>query len=152
MIKNEITFHAQGRELWAIELKTAEYSLKNIQGLLALLIHRGHPVAAQLAEYFAGKLKKFDVLCAPNGTEFQKRVWQEISKIPYGEVRTYKEIAGALKTKAYQAVGQACGKNPIPFVIPCHRVVASGGQLGGYAFGKKFKKELLELEKVRDNK
>ena len=101
----------------------------------------------QLEEYFDGKRLSFDVDVELSGTDFQKSVWQEMIKIPYGETRTYQEIAINIgRPRTYRAVGNACNKNKLPVVIPCHRVVGSHG-LGGYAFGLDMKKELLELEK-----
>lgn len=87
----------------------------------------------QLNAYFDGKLTDFDLPLAPHGTDFQKRVWREMLKIPAGSVRTYGQLAAKLKSGA-QAVGTACGKNPIPIIIPCHRVVGTGN-LGGYSGG-----------------
>lgn len=84
------------------------------------------------------------------GTPFQKRVWRYIRKIPYGRTVTYKMVADDLKLgNAYRAVGQACRSNPIPIVIPCHRVITSSGKPGGYSSGSNWKKFLLELEKGR---
>ena len=86
------------------------------------------------------------------GTDFQKRVWKEISKIPFGETRTYKDLATAIgKPNSSRAVANACGKNPYPVIIPCHRVIRSDGKLGGYSGvgGVKKKKELLKLENVK---
>lgn len=86
----------------------------------------------------------------PKGTPFQEKVWQELLKIPYGKTKTYKEIASAIgHPNAYRAVGQACKKNPLPIIIPCHRVIGSNGNLGGYSRGKKMKMRLLEMEKDR---
>ena len=100
----------------------------------------------QLAEYFSGQRREFDIQIRPEGTEFQKRVWKEISAIPYGQTCSYGEIARALgKPNAARAVGTACGKNPLWIVVPCHRVVGAKG-LGGYAGGEENKKFLLELE------
>ena len=85
------------------------------------------------------------------GTKFQRTVWKEISKIPYGETRTYKDLAIAIgKPNSSRAVANACGKNPYPVIIPCHRVIRSDGKLGGYSGvgGVKKKKELLKLENV----
>lgn len=85
----------------------------------------------------------------PEGTAFQQKVWKEIAQIPCGETKTYKEIAKAIGSPhAYRAVGQACNKNPIPIVIPCHRVVSSDGSLGGYSRGIEAKKLLLDMEKA----
>lgn len=84
----------------------------------------------------------------PNGTPFQQRVWREIKKIPAGQTRTYKEIAEAAgHPGSYRAVGQACKKNPLPVIVPCHRVICSNGSLGGYSRGRKLKKRLLAMEK-----
>ena len=86
------------------------------------------------------------------GTDFQRRVWKEISKIPFGETRTYKDLAVAIgKPNSSRAVANACGKNPYPVIIPCHRVIRSDGKLGGYSGvgGVKKKKELLKLENVK---
>jgi len=86
------------------------------------------------------------------GTNFQRTVWKEISKIPFGETRTYKDLAIAIgKPNSSRAVANACGKNPYPVIIPCHRVIRSDGKLGGYSGvgGIKKKKELLKLEKVK---
>lgn len=86
----------------------------------------------------------------PNGTPFQQKVWHEITKIPYGKTRTYKEIATAIGSPlSCRAVGQACKKNPIPILIPCHRVIRSDGSIGGYSRGIKKKRQLLEMEKSK---
>lgn len=90
--------------------------------------------AAQLTAYFAGDLAMFDLPLAPAGSPFQRRVWAEMTRIPYGRTRTYGELARRVEGVA-RAVGQACGANPIPILIPCHRVVASGGHLGGFSGG-----------------
>ena len=101
----------------------------------------------QLNEYFAGARREFDLPLAPKGTPFQKAVWAEMNKIPYGEVRTYGQLAAALgKPKAARAVGGACHSNPIAILQPCHRVVGSTGKLTGYAYGVEMKQYLLELE------
>ena len=103
--------------------------------------------SSQVLEYLSGKRREFDMTTHAKGTEFQHAVWDAISAIPYGETRTYAQIAQAVgKPKALQAVGQACGHNPVPLFVPCHRVVGSNGKLGGYAFGSTIKKFLLELE------
>lgn len=102
---------------------------------------------AQLQAYFAGRLRVFDLPLAPEGTAFQHTVWDEVSRIPYGEIRTYAEIAAAIANPAAtRAVGAANGANPIPIVIPCHRVVRTGGALGGYGGGLDMKRALLALE------
>ena len=102
--------------------------------------------ARQLAAYFDGKLRDFDLPLAPAGSAFEGRVWQAMQQIPYSETRCYGDLAGAVGS-APRAVGRACGKNPIPIVIPCHRVLAKTG-LGGYSGdgGLATKTRLLALE------
>lgn len=85
----------------------------------------------------------------PKGTKFQQKVWREIAKIPYGKTKTYKDIAEAIgHPRAYRAVGQACNRNPVPIIIPCHRVINSNGSLGGYSRGKQLKNTLLKKENI----
>ena len=101
----------------------------------------------QLEEYFAGKRKRFDLPLAPSATPFQARVLDELLKIPYGETCSYMDIAVALDNpKASRAVGMANGNNPIPVIIPCHRVVGSNGSLTGFGGGLASKRYLLDLE------
>lgn len=101
----------------------------------------------QLTEYFAGFRRGFDLPLIFKGTPFQRTVWQQLMQIPYGETRTYGQIAAAIgKPKASRAVGRACHCNPIGILIPCHRVVGAGGSLTGYAGGLDIKEYLLELE------
>lgn len=102
----------------------------------------------QLDEYFSGERKSFDISILPKGTEFQKNVWNQLIKIPYGETKSYKEVATSLgDSKKARAVGMANNKNPIGIIIPCHRVIGSDGKLIGYAGGIKMKETLLNLEK-----
>ena len=104
--------------------------------------------AKELGEYFAGKRKEFTFDLEPEGTAFQKDVWNELLKIPYGETATYGQIAMAVgNPKAARAVGMACNRNPIWIVVPCHRVVGANGALVGYALGTGMKRSLLELER-----
>ena len=101
----------------------------------------------QLKEYFAGTRKGFDVPLDEKGTEFQKKVWEELKKIPYGKTISYKSLAEKLgDVKLIRAVGKANGQNPIAIVIPCHRVIGSDGSLIGYASGLDIKAKLLHLE------
>jgi methylated-DNA-[protein]-cysteine S-methyltransferase len=101
----------------------------------------------QLEAYFSGKLESFDLKLAPEGTDFQKYVWKALCEIPYGETRTYKQIAVSIeKPRAYRAVGLANNRNPIAIIIPCHRVIGSDGELTGYASGLDVKEFLLRLE------
>lgn len=101
----------------------------------------------QLDEYFSGKRKVFDIKINPKGTDFQKLVWKELQKIPYGKTKSYSEIAAAAGNKnAQRAVGNACNKNPIMIIIPCHRVISKNNNLGGYAYGRSVKQKLLNIE------
>lgn len=105
---------------------------------------------AALEDYFAGKRRDFsDLTLAPSGTEFQKRVWQALSKIPFGQTRSYGEIARIIDNpKGMRAVGLANGKNPIPVIVPCHRVIGANGTLTGFGGGLPTKKWLLEHEGI----
>ncbi len=104
-------------------------------------------IKSQLKEYFLGKRQKFNIKINPVGTDFQKLVWQELQKIPYGKTKSYSEIAYAIgKPNAQRAVGSACNKNPIMIIIPCHRVISKNGELGGFAYGNSVKQTLLKLE------
>jgi methylated-DNA-[protein]-cysteine S-methyltransferase len=101
----------------------------------------------QLREYFAGERKRFSLTLIPEGTEFQRAVWSELQNIPYGETISYKELAARIaRPKAVRAVGAANGANPIPIIIPCHRVIGHDGSLTGFGGGLPLKKRLLELE------
>ncbi|BCS97584.1 methylated-DNA--protein-cysteine methyltransferase [Desulfoluna limicola] len=103
----------------------------------------------QIQAYFQGALKEFHVVLNPLGTDFQKRVWRELSRIPFGELRSYKEIARAIGNEnASRAVGMANSKNPIPLIVPCHRVVGASGKLTGFAHGLAIKEKLIELERT----
>jgi len=103
--------------------------------------------ALQLSEYFAGNRRHFDLPLAPAGTDFQRAVWAALAGIPWGEMRSYRDIARAIgRPAAVRAVGAANGRNPLPIVVPCHRVVGSDGSLTGYAGGLDIKKRLLQLE------
>jgi methylated-DNA-[protein]-cysteine S-methyltransferase len=103
----------------------------------------------ELTEYFAGKRRSFDVPIKLEGSDYQKKVWQLVSEIPYGKTVTYKDLSLALgKKKAFRAVGGAVGKNPVLIMIPCHRVVGLDGSLTGYAGGTEAKKKLLHLEQA----
>jgi methylated-DNA-[protein]-cysteine S-methyltransferase len=103
--------------------------------------------AQQLSEYFEGRRRSFDLQLSPHGTRFQLDVLQALQAIPYGETRSYADIARTVgKPKAVRAVGAANGRNPLPIVIPCHRVVGSNGSLTGFGGGLETKRYLLELE------
>ncbi|HET9316902.1 MAG TPA: methylated-DNA--[protein]-cysteine S-methyltransferase [Vicinamibacteria bacterium] len=106
------------------------------------------PVARQLQEYFTGRRKVFDLDLAPEGTEFQRRVWERLLEIPYGETISYGTLARRVgNPSASRAVGLANGRNPIAIIIPCHRVIGSNGTLTGYGGGLPTKEKLLELER-----
>ena len=105
----------------------------------------------QLEQYFAGKRTTFDVALDLVGTEFQVQAWRALCRIPFGKTISYgQQAANIKKPKAFRAVGSANGKNPIPIIVPCHRVVASDGSLGGYSLGLRMKKQLLALEGVSE--
>ena len=104
----------------------------------------------QLDEYFTGKRQVFDLPLSPQGTSFQQAVWKQLQEIPYAETISYAQLAKAVgNPKACRAVGSANGKNPIPIIIPCHRVIASDGGIGGYSGGLDIKVQLLALEQTR---
>ena len=101
----------------------------------------------EIKEYLEGKRKYFDIPFELEGTDFQKKVWLELLKIPYGEVITYKCLAKRINNpKAVRAVGGACNRNPLAIIIPCHRVIGSNGKLVGYRYSIELKKYLLDLE------
>ena len=132
------------------------------KGLVALEFgKRKHPEAMEdptrfsacrkeLQEYFGGKREEFTVALDIRGTDFQKRCWHELLKIPYGQTRSYRQVAEAVGNRnAVRAVGLANGQNPIAIIVPCHRVIASDGTLCGYGGGLDLKEELLRLEGAR---
>lgn len=103
--------------------------------------------AKELEEYFVGERKHFDVKLNPKGTEFQKKVWNALIDVEYGKTASYKDIAEIVGSpKGFRAVGSANNKNPIPIMIPCHRIIGTNGKLVGYAYGTDFKKNLLDME------
>ncbi len=106
----------------------------------------------RIIEYLNGNRRQFNIRINPQGTDFQKRVWHELSRINYGKLSTYKNIAKAIGNKnAARAVGMANSKNPIPLIIPCHRVVGTNGKLTGFAHGLDIKKHLINLEQFHCN-
>lgn len=103
--------------------------------------------AAQIREYLSGSRKEFDIPVRFSGTPFRIKIWSELQKIPYGKLRTYKQLAEAAgNERACRAAGSACGANPVCIIVPCHRVVGSDGSLTGFAYGTDIKRRLLELE------
>jgi len=110
---------------------------------------RNKEVLSQLEKYTNGELKRFDCPLDLRGTPFQRRVWAALVEIPYGQTRSYKEIAEAIgHPKAFRAVGSANGSNSVPLILPCHRVIDSNGGLGGFGHGLKAKSQLLDFEKA----
>ena len=108
------------------------------------LLDRGRE---QLLEYLSGLRREFDLPLAPEGTPFQQRVWTQLQCIPWGETRSYRDLAVAVDCpKGFRAVGMANNRNPIPILIPCHRVIGTDGALTGYAGGPELKRALLRLE------
>lgn len=106
------------------------------------------PFLAEFDAYFAGRLQRFSLPLAARGTAFQQAVWQALCDIPYGETRSYSDIARAIgKPEAVRAVGAANGRNPLSIIVPCHRVIGQNGSLTGYAGGLEIKKVLLALER-----
>ena len=106
--------------------------------------------AEQILEYMAGERKEFDLPLNPMGTPFQQKVWRALQDIPWGQTRSYRDIAQAVDCPGgFQAVGQANRNNPLPILIPCHRVIAADGSLGGYAGGQEMKKALLAIEGIK---
>ncbi len=107
-----------------------------------------HPVVTELTAYFAGELTDFTVpVTMVRGSDFERAVWAELARIPYGEMRTYGDVARAVgDVAAARAVGTACNRNPLPVIVPCHRVVGAGGKLVGFGGGLPRKRQLLELE------
>lgn len=102
----------------------------------------------EIQEYLRGKRREFSLPICPAGTDFQMRVWEELRRIPYGRTITYLQLAERIgNPKAVRAVANACGANPLPIIIPCHRVIASGGKPGGYTGGLDIKINLLDIEK-----
>lgn len=103
----------------------------------------------QLEEYFTGQRKKFNLPLQIMGTDFQEKVWQQLKKVGYGESQSYSELAkGVGAPKAMRAVGSACGKNPLPIIVPCHRILSKSGTLGGFSGGLEVKAWLLEHEGI----
>ena len=140
-----LTLSAQGGALTAIDFGAADGrdSGGSIDPVLA-------EAARQLAGYFAGELREFDMRQCPSGTPFQLTVWEALRRIPYGETVTYGELARRIgRPTAVRAVGRANGQNPLPIVVPCHRVIGADGTLTGYAGGLDIKSALLAVESGR---
>lgn len=141
-----LTMAASGRGLLALE-----FGAKPRSKSAAAWVHsdeRLAPCRLELEKYFAGRLRAFTVPLDLRGTDFQVECWRELLKIPYGETRTYAELARAIgRPRAFRAVGMANHDNPVAIIVPCHRVVSSDGSLGGYGGGLSLKQRLLDLER-----
>lgn len=136
-----VTFVEEGGALLAV---TTHRSYEGVEQETALI----KEAYQQLSEYLKGERKEFDLPLNPKGTDFQKRVWRALCDIPYGETRSYKQIAKSVgNSKAVRAVGMANNRNPITIVVPCHRVIGADGKLVGYGGGLEMKEFLLRLEK-----
>lgn len=143
-----LTLASNGGALTQVEFEGGKYPLPH------------HPLGAdkildqarrELDKYFAGKLRAFTVKVDPQGTEFQRKAWAALQAIPYGETRSYAQQAKAIGSpKATRAIGAANGRNPIPVIIPCHRVIGANGSLTGFGGGMERKQILLELEQGGD--
>ena len=137
----KIAVFAENEKIIRLDLKTKEKADSVITEKVLLKAEK------QLFEYFSGERKTFDLDFEFSGTEFQKSVWNELLKIPFGKTKTYGEIAKAIgKPKAARAVGSACGKNPLAIIIPCHRVLGMNGKIAGFAWGTEIKEWLLGHE------
>ena len=140
-----LRLHAEGDELVAIDLPDhpGPAVLEGGERRTDVLVR----TKAQLAEYFAGDRRAFDLPLAPQGSGFQVQVWRALLRIPYGETCSYGDIARVVgRPSASRAVGAANGRNPIPIIVPCHRVIGSTGSLTGYGGGLERKRYLLDFE------
>jgi O-6-methylguanine DNA methyltransferase len=132
-------------------LKTEKDFLKELKkqfpGEIVKNDQKNREALSQLKKYVRGELKHFQCRLDLKGTPFQKKVWSALTKIPYGQTRSYQDIARTIgHPKAFRAVGNSNGRNPVPLIIPCHRVIESNGGMGGFGHGLKVKKQLLDFE------
>ncbi len=155
-IKQNIYYFASRLDIW-LELKFSDHGLREINFLdlpdqrkANMEFASAKIVVSQLDEYFCGALEHFTIpVDFPDVSPFTRMVWDELTRIPYGQTRSYSQIASRIgHPGAARAVGQANSKNPVPIVIPCHRVINSDGSLGGYSSGVALKRRLLDLEFV----
>lgn len=157
-----LTIAVKEKELYKIEFGGVKQTLAPLQSwvkkhfpnsVLTRDDEQIAPVVAQLYEYFKGDRRSFDLPLGFKGTDFQKRVWEALRDIPYGQTRTYKDIAESIGSpKAVRAVGNANNKNPLSIIVPCHRVIGSSGSLVGYGGGLDRKAYLLDLEQEQSMK
>ncbi|MDD2560131.1 MAG: methylated-DNA--[protein]-cysteine S-methyltransferase [Bacteroidales bacterium] len=149
----EQVLQTKGKSSLQTKSENRTYASRALHTKLNILEKQGESqtaqmVCKQLDEYFAGERQVFDLPLRLPGTSFQKVVWEALQQIPYGTVLSYSQVAQAIgRPKAQRAVGMACNRNPVPIIVPCHRVLGSGGQLTGYAGGLELKVQLLKLEK-----
>ncbi len=147
-----VFFASTSKGLCMLDFLTSEQVfLKQLKKLIpgeVIRDRRRHAkILSELERYLRGKLKRFHSPLDLRGTPFQRKVWSELAKIPYGETKSYKEVARAIgHPRAFRAVGNANGANPISIILPCHRVIESDGGLGGYGHGIDLKKQLLDFE------
>ena len=137
--------------IWSPDLDEVEKNLPKTADLeVGAAVRRNlERLRREIGEYHSGKRKKFTVKATPGGTEFQKKVWKSLLGIPYGKSMSYGELAEQIgQPDASRAVGNAAGSNPVPIVIPCHRLLASDKKLGGFAFGLEEKRRLLKHEGI----
>ena len=147
----EILIASHGEEITGLWFTGQKYDRAGLEEIILTAPENSgalHGAVSWLEEYFSGKEPKIPLKLSLRGTAFQKRVWHELLNIPYGRTVSYGELAGRLCCKSPRAVGAAVGRNPISLVVPCHRVVGSGGSLTGYAGGMERKRYLLEIEKA----
>lgn len=141
LVGMEETLHYVGFSQGKMQITPAPHWLQNDQILSQCKV--------QLTEYFNGNRQSFDLTLSPSGTEFQCQVWQQLQQIPFGKTCSYQDIAqGINRPKSVRAVGAANGRNPLPIVIPCHRVIGADGSLTGFGGGLEAKRYLLQLEGV----
>lgn len=141
----QLTANDQG--LTAVDFRPPSVSAASASPAAAAIVSAAR---RQLAEYFAGTRRVFDLPLEPSGTPFQREVWAALAEIPYGETTSYGALARRLgRPRAARAVGAANGRNPLAIVLPCHRVIGSNGELTGYAGGLAIKEKLLALERAR---
>ena len=137
-------------EFYSDERKFRDMLNRNYKDTLKLAPGKMKSEVKQIQEYFSGKRKNFSMKLYMKGTDFQKKVWKAIAEICYGKTKSYFDIAKRIKNiNALRAVGTACGKNPLPIVIPCHRVISKDGGIGGFGGGLQLKRKMLKIEKVR---
>lgn len=146
---NTLFFETPLGVMCAVEKDGALVSLRFAEGAGGYETPLLQQTKTQVLEYLDGKRREFDIPLRPRGTDFQMRVWKALESIPYGQTRTYSQIAEAVGSpRACRAVGSACNRNPIAIIVPCHRVIGASGMLVGYEYGLDTKKYLLSLEKM----